>query len=274
MSDLNKELADVERMWKDGGIDKDQYEMMKNVLLENMELERQANAAATPPPVQQTAAPPPPPVTPPPPPVQQTAAPPPSIKKPASFNVITIGHIDHGKTTLSAAISMYCAGKYGDKVMGYDVIDNAPEENARGITFNLRRFEYHSDKRHYTHIDCPKHTDYINIMSAGAVQIDGAILVVSAPDSVMPQAIEHVIHARKAGVSRLIVFFNKMDLLDDPNLIDLVEEEVRDVLMTNGFTDKKIPIIKGAAYYAMAEPGNPKATKCINELLSAMDAYF
>ena len=190
------------------------------------------------------------------------------------MNVGTIGHVDHGKTTLSAAITMHCGKKYGDKVMKYDEIDNAPEEKARGITINTRHLEYQSEKRHYAHIDCPGHADYIKNMITGAAQMDGAILVVSAPDSVMPQTREHIILARQVGVPNMIVFLNKIDQLEDPELIDLVEEEVRDVLSQNGFPGDKIPIIKGSAFKAMSEPDNPDAIKCIDELLAAMDSYF
>ncbi len=190
------------------------------------------------------------------------------------MNVGTIGHVDHGKTTLSAAITMYCAKKFGDKVMKYDDIDNAPEEKARGITINTRHLEYQSNKRHYAHIDCPGHADYIKNMITGAAQMDGSILVVSAPDSVMPQTREHILLARQVGVPSIIVFLNKVDLVDDPELIELVEEEVRDVLNQYGFPGDKTPIIKGAAFKAMSEPDNPEATKCIEELLDAMDSYF
>ncbi|MDR2369989.1 MAG: elongation factor Tu [Treponema sp.] len=190
------------------------------------------------------------------------------------MNVGTIGHVDHGKTTLSAAITLYCAKKYGDKVMKYDEIDNAPEEKARGITINTRHLEYQSDKRHYAHIDCPGHADYIKNMITGAAQMDGAILVVSAPDSVMPQTREHIILARQVGVPNMIVYLNKIDLVDDPELLELVEEEVKDVLTNNGFPGDKIPIIKGSAFQAMTEPDNPEAVKSIEELLTAMDSYF
>ena len=190
------------------------------------------------------------------------------------MNVGTIGHVDHGKTTLSAAITMHCGKKYGDKVMKYDEIDNAPEEKARGITINTRHLEYQSEKRHYAHIDCPGHADYIKNMITGAAQMDGAILVVSAPDSVMPQTREHIILARQVGVPNMIVFLNKVDLVDDPELIELVEEEVKEVLTANGFPGDKIPIIKGSAFQAMTEPDNPEATKCVDELLEAMDTYF
>jgi elongation factor Tu len=190
------------------------------------------------------------------------------------MNVGTIGHVDHGKTTLSAAITMYCGKKYGDKVMKYDEIDNAPEEKARGITINTRHLEYQSEKRHYAHIDCPGHADYIKNMITGAAQMDGAILVVSAPDSVMPQTREHIILARQVGVPNMIVFLNKVDLVDDPELIELVEEEVKEVLTVNGFPGDKIPIIKGSAFKAMTEPEDPENTRCIDELLEAMDNYF
>ncbi len=190
------------------------------------------------------------------------------------MNVGTIGHVDHGKTTLSAAITMHCAKKYGDKVMKYDEIDNAPEEKARGITINTRHLEYQSDKRHYAHIDCPGHADYIKNMITGAAQMDGSILVVSAPDSVMPQTREHILLARQVGVPNIMVFLNKVDLVDDPELIELVEEEIRDVLKQYKFPGDETPIIKGSAFKAMTEPDNPESTKCIDELLTAMDTYF
>ena len=190
------------------------------------------------------------------------------------MNVGTIGHIDHGKTTLSAAITMYCGKKFGDKVMKYDDIDNAPEEKARGITINTRHLEYQSIKRHYAHIDCPGHADYIKNMITGAAQMDGAILVVSAPDSVMPQTREHVLLARQVGVPAIIVFLNKIDLLDDPELVELVEEEVRDLLTFQKFPGAEVPIIRGSAFKAMTEPDNAESTKCLEELLDAMDTYF
>ncbi len=190
------------------------------------------------------------------------------------MNVGTIGHIDHGKTTLSAAITMYCGKKFGDKVMKYDDIDNAPEEKARGITINTRHLEYQSIKRHYAHIDCPGHADYIKNMITGAAQMDGAILVVSAPASVMPQPREHVLLARQVCVPAIIVFLNKIDLLDDPELVELVEEEVRDLLTFQKFPGAEVPIIRGSAFKAMTEPDNAEATKCLEELLDAMDTYF
>ncbi|MDR0443506.1 MAG: elongation factor Tu [Treponema sp.] len=196
------------------------------------------------------------------------------VRNKIHMNVGTIGHVDHGKTTLSAAITMHCAKKFGDKVMNYDEIDNAPEEKARGITINTRHLEYQSDKRHYAHIDCPGHADYIKNMITGAAQMDGAVLVVSAPDSVMPQTREHIILARQVGVPHMIVFMNKVDLVDDPELLELVEEEIKDVLTANGFPGDKTPIIKGSAFKAMSEPDNAEATKCVDELLAAMDTYF
>ena len=189
------------------------------------------------------------------------------------MNVGTIGHVDHGKTTLSAAITSHCAKKYGDKVLKYDEIDNAPEEKERGITINTRHLEYQSDKRHYAHIDCPGHADYIKNMITGAAQMDGAILVVSAPDSVMPQTREHILLARQVGVPKLVVFLNKVDLLDDPELLELVEAEVQEVLESYGFPGDT-PIIKGSAFKALADGASAEDTACIDELLATMDSYF
>ncbi len=189
------------------------------------------------------------------------------------MNVGTIGHVDHGKTTLSAAITQHCAQKFGDKALKYDEIDNAPEEKARGITINTRHLEYQSDKRHYAHIDCPGHADYIKNMITGAAQMDGAILVVSAPDSVMPQTREHILLARQVGVPSLMVFLNKVDLVDDPELLELVEEEVRDVLEEYGFP-RDTPIVKGSAFKALSDPSDAEANKCVDELLDVMDNYF
>ncbi len=189
------------------------------------------------------------------------------------MNVGTIGHVDHGKTTLSAAITQHCAKKYGDKALKYDEIDNAPEEKARGITINTRHLEYQSEKRHYAHIDCPGHADYIKNMITGAAQMDGAVLVVSAPDSVMPQTKEHILLARQVGVPGIIVFLNKVDLVDDPELLELVEEEVKDVLTSYGFPEDT-PIIKGSAFHALKDDATAEDTKCIDELLEVMDSYF
>lgn len=189
------------------------------------------------------------------------------------MNVGTIGHVDHGKTTLSAAITSYCAKKFGDKQLKYDEIDNAPEEKARGITINTRHLEYQSDRRHYAHIDCPGHADYVKNMITGAAQMDGGILVVSAPDGVMPQTKEHLLLARQVGVPSIIVFLNKVDLVDDPELLELVEEEVRDALAGYGFS-RETPIVKGSAFKALQDGASPEDAACIEELLAAMDSYF
>jgi len=190
------------------------------------------------------------------------------------INVGTIGHVDHGKTTLTAAITMHCSKLYGDKIMSYDDIDNAPEEKARGITINTRHVEYQTEKRHYAHVDCPGHADYIKNMITGAAQMDGAILVVSAPDSVMPQTREHILLARQVGVPAIVVFLNKTDQVDDEELIELVEEEVREVLTEYKFPGDEIPIIKGSAFEAMENPDDEAKTACIVELLNVMDEYF
>jgi elongation factor Tu len=190
------------------------------------------------------------------------------------INVGTIGHIDHGKTTLTAAITMYCNKKFGDKLMRYEDIDNAPEEKARGITINTRHVEYQTVNRHYAHVDCPGHADYIKNMITGAAQMDGAVLVVSAPDSVMPQTREHILLARQVGVPAIMVFLNKVDMVDDPDLLMLVEEEVREVLKVYGFPGDEIPIVKGSALKAMEHPDDPEAVKPIEELLATMDKYF
>ena len=190
------------------------------------------------------------------------------------MNVGTIGHVDHGKTTLSAAITTYCAKKYGDKLLRYDEIDNAPEEKERGITINTRHLEYQSDKRHYAHIDCPGHADYIKNMITGAAQMDGAILVIAASDGVMAQTREHLLLARQVGVPKIIVFLNKVDQLDgDEEMLMLVEEDVKDTIQKYGFS-ADTPIIKGSAFKALNESDNPENTKCIEELLAAMDSWF
>ena len=190
------------------------------------------------------------------------------------MNVGTIGHVDHGKTTLSAAITTYCANKYGDKLLKYDEIDNAPEEKERGITINTRHLEYQSDKRHYAHIDCPGHADYVKNMITGAAQMDGAVLVIAASDGVMAQTKEHLLLARQVGVPKIIVFLNKVDMLDgDEEMLMLVEEDVKDTIKKYGFADET-PIIKGSAFKALNEASNPENTKCIEELLTAMDSWF
>ena len=190
------------------------------------------------------------------------------------INVGTIGHVDHGKTTLTAAITMYCNAKYGDKLMKFEDIDNAPEEKARGITINTRHVEYQTDNRHYAHVDCPGHADYIKNMITGAAQMDGSVLVVSAPDSVMPQTREHILLARQVGVPAIVVFLNKTDQVDDPELIELVEEEIRDVLKEYEFPGDEIPIVKGSALKAMENPADEEAIKPVVELLKTMDEYF
>ncbi len=189
-------------------------------------------------------------------------------------NVGTIGHVDHGKTTLTAAITMYSAAKYGGKLLKYDEIDNAPEEKARGITINTRHVEYETDNRHYAHVDCPGHADYIKNMITGAAQMDGAVIVVAATDGAMSQTKEHILLARQVGVPSLIVFINKCDQVDDPDLIELVEEEMKDLLNEYGFPGDDTPIIKGSAFEAMDNPDDAEKTKCIDELLAAMDSFF
>ena len=190
------------------------------------------------------------------------------------INVGTIGHVDHGKTTLTAAITMQCAKLHGDKIMNYDDIDNAPEEKARGITINTRHVEYQTDNRHYAHVDCPGHADYIKNMITGAAQMDGAVLVVSAPDSVMPQTREHILLARQVGVPAICVYLNKTDQVDDEELIELVEEEVREVLTEYEFPGDEIPIVKGSAFEAMENPDDEAKNASIHELLAVMDEYF
>ncbi len=190
------------------------------------------------------------------------------------INVGTIGHVDHGKTTLTAAITMYCGTKFGDKVMKYEDIDNAPEEKARGITINTRHVEYQTENRHYAHVDCPGHADYIKNMITGAAQMDGAILLVAASDSVMPQTREHILLARQVGVPAIIVYLNIFEKDMDPELIELVEEEVREILTEYEFPGDKIPIIKGSALLAMQNPGDEEKTATVVELLKAMDEYF
>jgi len=189
------------------------------------------------------------------------------------LNVGTIGHVDHGKTTLTAALTMYSAAKLGGKVMSYEDIDNAPEEKERGITINTRHVEYLTDARHYAHVDCPGHADYIKNMITGAAQMDGAVLLVAADSGPEPQTREHILLARQVGVPKIIVYMNKMDLAD-PELVDLVEMEVRELLETNGFSGDDTPVIKGSAFQAMTDIDDQEKTKSIQELLDAMDSYF
>jgi len=193
-------------------------------------------------------------------------------------NIGTIGHVDHGKTTLTAAITMYCAAKGNAKVMKYDEIDKAPEEKARGITINTSHVEYETANRHYAHVDCPGHADYVKNMITGAAQMDGAILVVAASDGPMPQTREHILLARQVGVPYIVVFLNKCDQVDDEELLELVEMEVRELLSNYDFPGDDTPIIRGSALLAMQALLDGKvddpATKCIQELLDAIDSYI
>ncbi len=191
-------------------------------------------------------------------------------------NVGTIGHVDHGKTTLTAAITMTMAKKNGGEVRDYAEIDNAPEERERGITINTSHVEYQTAIRHYAHVDCPGHADYVKNMITGAAQMDGAILVIAATDGPMAQTREHVLLARQVGVPAIVVFLNKVDQLDDPELLELVEMEVRELLSAYDFPGDDIPIIKGSALKAVEAEGNPDAPdcKCICDLMDAVDSYI
>ena len=193
-------------------------------------------------------------------------------------NIGTIGHVDHGKTTLTAAITMYCASKGQAQVMKYDEIDKAPEEKARGITINTAHVEYETATRHYAHVDCPGHADYVKNMITGAAQMDGAILVVAASDGPMPQTREHILLARQVGVPYILVFLNKCDQVDDEELLELVEMEVRELLTEYGFPGDDTPIIRGSALKAMeaglAGKWDDPALNCIQELLDAVDSYI
>jgi elongation factor Tu len=187
-------------------------------------------------------------------------------------NVGTIGHVDHGKTTLTAAITDILSKKGLAQAKKYDEIDGAPEEKERGITINTAHVEYQTANRHYAHVDCPGHADYVKNMITGAAQMDGAILVVAATDGPMPQTKEHILLARQVGVPKIVVFMNKVDLVDDPELIELVEMEVRDLLSSYGFDGDNTPIIKGSATGALA--GEDKWVKAIDELMEAVDSYI
>ena len=187
-------------------------------------------------------------------------------------NVGTIGHIDHGKTTLTAAITTILASKGMATAKKYDEIDAAPEEKERGITINTAHVEYQTANRHYAHVDCPGHADYVKNMITGAAQMDGAILVVAATDGPMPQTKEHILLARQVGVPKIVVFMNKVDLVDDPELLELVEMEIRDLLTFYGFDGANTPIIKGSAIKALE--GDPEAVKQVEELMAAVDEYI
>ena len=201
-------------------------------------------------------------------------------KKP-HVNIGTIGHVDHGKTTLTAAITMTLSQKGEAQAMRYDEIDKAPEENARGITINTAHVEYETATRHYAHVDCPGHADYVKNMITGAAQMDGAILVVSAPDGPMPQTREHILLARQVGVPYIVVFMNKTDMMDDEELLELVEMEIRELLSSYDFPGDEIPIIKGSALKALeyvqnggTDVDNAPECKCIWELMDAVDHYI
>jgi elongation factor Tu len=195
-------------------------------------------------------------------------------------NVGTIGHVDHGKTTLTAAITMALSRKGLSAIRTFDSIDNAPEERERGITIATAHVEYSTENRHYAHVDCPGHADYVKNMITGAAQMDGAILVVAATDGPMPQTREHILLARQVGVPRIVVFLNKVDMVDDPELIELVEEELRDLLTKYEFPGNEIPIIKGSALQALEAGANPSVPlddprfDCIWELMKAVDSYI
>jgi elongation factor Tu len=189
-------------------------------------------------------------------------------------NIGTIGHVDHGKTTLTAAITLAQSAQGLSEIMTFDAIDNAPEERERGITIQTAHVEYETANRHYAHVDCPGHADYIKNMITGAAQMDGAILVVSAADGPMPQTREHVLLARQVNVPSIVVFMNKTDQVDDPELLELVEMELRDLLNEYKFPGDDTPIIMGSALAALNDPTNAEATKCVTELLEACDSFI
>ena len=187
-------------------------------------------------------------------------------------NIGTIGHVDHGKTTLTAAISSHLAGKNGNEKVDFANIDKAPEERERGITINTAHIEYSTANRHYAHVDCPGHADYVKNMITGAAQMDGAILVIAATDGVMAQTREHILLSRQVGVPRMVVFMNKCDMVDDEELLDLVEMEIREILSEYGFDGDNTPIIRGSALKALE--GDPKWTAKIDELMDAVDTWI
>lgn len=189
-------------------------------------------------------------------------------------NVGTIGHVDHGKTTLTAAISAYASKRYGGEAKRYDEIDAAPEERERGITINTAHVEYETDKRHYGHIDCPGHADYVKNMITGAAQMDGAILVVSAPDGPMPQTREHILLSRQVGIPYIVVYLNKCDMVDDTEMLMLVEEEIRELLTKYGFPGDTTPIIRGSALKAMNGEDDEYGLESIHKLLNTLDSYI
>ncbi len=194
-------------------------------------------------------------------------------KKP-HVNVGTIGHIDHGKTTLTSAITKVLAKRGLAQVMEFDQIDKAPEEKARGITINIAHVEYETENRHYAHVDCPGHADYIKNMITGAAQMDGAILVVAANDGPMAQTREHILLARQVNVPAIVVFMNKIDMVDEPDLLDLVEEEIRELLKKYGFPGDEIPVIRGSALAAMEGRDPEIGEQRVLELMKAVDEYI
>jgi len=196
------------------------------------------------------------------------------VRNKPHVNVGTIGHVDHGKTTLTAALTKVMAAKHGGEVKGYDQIDNAPEEKERGITIATAHVEYESDNRHYAHVDCPGHADYVKNMITGAAQMDGAILVVSAADGPMPQTREHILLARQVGVPYIVVYLNKADQVDDDELLELVEMEVRDLLSTYEFPGDDTPIITGSALKAFDDDTSDIGIPSIEKLIEAMDSYI
>ena len=189
-------------------------------------------------------------------------------------NIAIIAHVDHGKTTLTAAITTVLANKGYAQAFDYASIDKAPEEKERGITINTSHVEYETDNRHYAHVDCPGHADYVKNMITGAAQMDGAILVVSAADGPMPQTREHILLASRVGVDYIVVFLNKADMVDDPELLELVEMEVRELLNEYNFPGDDVPVIVGSALKALENPTDPEATKCILDLMDAVDSYI
>lgn len=194
-------------------------------------------------------------------------------KKP-HLNTGTIGHVDHGKTTLTAAITTVLAKQGKAEAKRFDQIDNAPEEKARGITIAISHVEYETERRHYAHVDCPGHADYVKNMITGAAQMDGAILVVSAADGAMPQTREHILLARNVGVPAIVVFLNKVDMVDDPDMVDMVEEEIRELLSKYGFPGDKVPVIRGSALKALQGDEGELGSQAIMKLMEALDNYI
>ena len=196
------------------------------------------------------------------------------IRDKPHMNVGTIGHVDHGKTTLTASITEVLSKKGLAETIAFDQIDKAPEEKERGITIAIAHVEYNTENRHYAHVDCPGHADYVKNMITGAAQMDGAILVISANDGPMPQTREHILLARQVGVPKIIVFMNKCDMVDDPELLELVEMEVRELLSKYEYPGEDLPVIRGSALHALENPDDEEKTKCIWELMEALDTYF